>query len=486
MEVIFYSEFSKRRNSTKNPTSPGAISVSVTKEVRLKGNCDILRPSFFVSGATGFVYCKAWNCYYHIKKIAYDINDAEYIECEIDVLGTWREAIKEMNAFVKYSSSDYNVFLTDSRIVPTAKLSSKSISLDFSDTIGTDPTDDFEYCYLFTCYTNTGLKTYVLNRYGVIAVITQLMIGSKDFFGSIEQYFSDARDAIVSLRITPFKKGQYGLQTNGVPENIFIGNFDTAVLAEYLTSYMVLRNDGLPLTGEINRSDFRIREPYTYAKLFLPLIGLTDFSLEEIQDGGALFFSMYANVLSGKVMYYVYSGNGNISDDRAKIVGVYEGSAGVELPLATSMLENPMASLVSTTKAAGGLAAAGLGLYAAGGTIATLGTGIAVAGGLATAISGEAQTFMHLLKENISISGAFSGNFGWNACKKIKLEVFTPDVSESPDDLLALYGRPLLQVKKIGDLSGYVETKGFSIDVNAIDEVKDMINQAMDSGVYLE
>lgn len=481
MEVIFYSEFSKRRNSTKVPANAG-----VTKEVKLKDKCDLMKPSFFVKDSTQFVYCKAWNYYYHIKNTAFDINGAEYIECEIDGLATLREQIFNTRAFIKYSSSHYNVFLRDSRVVTSADMNSKSISLDLSAIIGTDPTDLHDECYLLTCYTNTGLKTYLCNWYQASGVVQQLIQSGETFFGSEKQYFTDARDAIVSLRITPFKKNQYGIQTNGTPENIFLGNFDTAVQAEYLTSYMVLLNDGLPLTGGIDRSNFLILEPYTYAKIFLPLVGLYDFSLEEIQDGGALFFSLYANVITGKVLYYVYSGNGNIQSDNAKIIGVYEGTAGIELPIATSRVEDPMGFISSSVKAGAGLAAAGAGIAAGLGAAGLPIAGVAVAGGLGTAITSEMQAFVHATKENITISGAFAGNFGWNACKRIKLEVFTPEVNTDPDNLLALYGRPSLQVHKIGDLSGYVETKGFSIDVSAMDDLKDMVNKAMDSGVYLE
>ena len=55
MEVIFYTEFSKRHNSTKNPESSGAISVGVTKEVNLKDNCDLISPSFFVADVNKYV-----------------------------------------------------------------------------------------------------------------------------------------------------------------------------------------------------------------------------------------------------------------------------------------------------------------------------------------------------------------------------------------------------------------------------------------------
>ena len=482
MQITLYSDFSKRRNSTKNPTSPGAISVSVTKDVTLKGRCDYLRPSFFLADVTGFVYLKAWNNYYYIRNVAYDIEGHQYIDCEIDVLGTWRDVIMATRAFVKYSTSDFNVYIKDERVVPTAEMSSFSISLDMTDLIETDEFDDFADQFLLTCYTQTGLKSYLMDLYQVRAIITQLVMNSKDLFGGgVDQYFSDARDAIVSLRVVPFKASALA---KGAIENVFLGTFDTQVRATPLESYCLIVHDGLPV-GSIKPTDFRIQEPYTYCKLYLPLVGLVDFSLEEMQNHNTISYTLIANIVTGKVTYIIYTGSGNVTDDKAKILGIYDAECGFEIPVATGMLENPVGFVTSSVKGGLSLASLGIGATAAaasGGALA----GVAVAGGLGSYLLNEMNAFIAANKQNISITGGFAGNFGWGNCRKFKLEVFQPVVSDDPDDLAELYGRPLLQVRTIGDLSGYVETKGFDIDISALEDVKDMINKAMDSGVYLE
>lgn len=476
MEIILYSDFSKRNNSTKNPDTPGAISVSVTLNVALKEQCSKIKPSFFITNITDFVYCKAWDWYYYITNIAYDINGAQYIECELDVLGTWRDAIMSTRAFVKYSSSKYNEFIKDERIATTGKMIAKSSSLSLADYISEHDT----YMYLLTTYScdeeeygNNGIRSYYLTNAEMTYLIQALFVNGESFFGSIEQSFADLKDAIIDISCVPWAVAE----TMGEQCEVIIGKYNTHCMAHGASTEAVVINDAIILS-EVLPKDFRIMSPYSYGKLYLPFVGVVDISLEEAQLSGLLFFGIISNVLTRKITYIVYTGSSNVTDAKAQVLGVYHGTFGIQIPIAYLYNDNAQGFIGDAFSAGGSLA------VAIGG--AMTGQYVPAVWGAASFIQSEVSAFMKANTKSTSMIGGLSGNYGWSYCPRIKLEVFTPEVSAEPDSLTGLYGRPLLQVATMNELSGYVETRGFEIDISAPSTIKDKINELMDSGVYLE
>ena len=477
MEVIFYTEFSKRHNSTKNPESSGAVSVGVTKEVNLKDNCDLISPSFFVADVNKYVYCKAFGWYYFITGDGYDINNAHYVTCKIDVLGTWKTEINNHSAFVKYSSSLFNEFIKDERIATTGKMISKSIRLSLDNYISEEET----FMWLLTTYAcdeddlaNNGIKSYLFTNAEWLYLIQALFVDGESFFGSLEQSFSDLKDAIIDISCIPFANNI----TMGAPTNdVIIGKYHTHVYGHFADHGAIIINDGMPLT-DLHKSDFRIMEPYTYCTLFLPFIGNVSISPEELQNAGSLFFTIIGNILTRKITYIVYVGSGNVKDNSAKIIGIYHGNFGIQIPLAYLYNDNAVGFIQDSVKAAAGVA------MAAGGAIA--GNPVVAAMGLSSALTSEVSAFIKANTKSTSMIGGLSGNYGWSNCPYIKLQIYTPEVTEEPINLAELYGRPLLKVKRIGDLSGYCETRGFSFNGSVMDSIRQMINQYMDAGVYLE
>lgn len=477
MEVILYTEFSKRSNSTKNPESAGAISVSVTKELRLKGNCNIIKPSFFVADTNKYVYAKAFGYYYFIVNDAYDIDGAHYIDLELDPLGTFKSDIFEHSGFVKYSTSNFNEFIPDTRIVTTGKMVSKSIHISLDSYISDMETG----MWLLTTFVanvddpaNSGIINYLFTGAEWQYFIQALITTGQDFFGALEQSFDDLKGCIINVAYVPFANAEaMGSQTT----DVILGKWHSNCAAHYATGEAIVINDGLPLTG-LNRADFRIVSPYTYCTLYLPFVGNVDISSEELQNAGSLFFSIFYNIYTQKITYVVYVGSGNVKDDSAKIIGTYHGECGIRIPLAYLTNENAQGYLTDSFKAASSLAGAAAGILAGNPVVAGV--------GIASTIASETSAYMKANTVSAKMMGSLSGNYGWSNCPYIKLQIFTPEVSTEPSNLTELYGRPLMKVVKIGDLTGYCETRGFSFEGSVMDSIRDMINDAMDTGVYLE
>lgn len=477
MEVILYTEFSKRSNSTKNPESLGAISVSVTKDLKLKGACDLLKPSFFLADTNKYVYVKAFGWYYFVTNDAYDIDGAHYIDLEIDVLGTFKEEIAEHSSFVKYSTSNYNEFILDSRVLTTSKMVSKSLELSLDSLISENETG----MWLLTTFVGDvdnsalcGTRNYLFTNAEWQYFIQKLFVDGQSFFGSLEQSFNDLKNCIINIAYVPFANSD---AMGGQCSDVILGKWHSNCSAHYATTEAIVINDALPLTG-LNRSDFRISSPYTYCTLFLPFVGNIDISSDELQNAGALFFGIIYNLFTQKITYIVYVGSGNVEDANAKIIGIYHGECGIRIPLAYLTNENAQGFIMDSMKGSASFIGAGAALFAGNPVVAGV--------GIASAISSEASAYMKANTLSAKMTGSLSGNYGWSYCTHIKLQIFTPDVSENPDDLLELYGRPLMQVAKIGDLTGYCETRGFSFEGSVMDSIRDRINNAMDTGVYLE
>lgn len=481
MEITLYSEFSKRRNSTKNPDSPGSISVSVIKSVTLKGNCSLIRPSFFIADVTGYAYLKAWNWYYHIVNVSYDIQGAQYIDCEIDVLGTWRNIILNTSAFVKYSTSNFNKYIKDDRIVPTASLVT-TVENNFDSMILDEIHPPW---YMLTCYDGNaryGISSYLLTLNELGVIIEDLINNGQSFFESITSIFTSAKDAIISVKVIPFDGNSIQLTEN---QTVYLGGYRTPIdTGRLVDSYKV--SSGSDFLELHLPDDFRITEPYSYGKLYMPLIGVVDFSLDELQDTTKLYFQYVANISTGKISYMFWKGDPLPDTNNSKIIATYDGNFGFEIPVSYQSLNNPMSIVMSQMQAAGGLAPVFMAANAASaGTLTPIlaaGAGAGALSALSSEVSGLSTTF----RPTVNVIGTFAGNFNWFLCRRVKLEIYTKEVATPTDELADLYGRPCLRVLTIGTLSGYVETKGFSIDISAPITIKNMINQAMDNGVYLE
>ena len=118
MQAIFYS-FSKRKNSTAIPVDTGT-----EIEIKLKNGCSFLSPVFLLQTDTfDYNYCKFNERFYWVNDVV-SIRDSLFeVHCSVDVLGTWKESIKDTTAMVEYSASDTDQNINDPRNVVTVQKS---------------------------------------------------------------------------------------------------------------------------------------------------------------------------------------------------------------------------------------------------------------------------------------------------------------------------------------------------------------------------
>lgn len=121
MQIILYSNFNKKKNSTLQPTSGNSTSHTVTGYLREP--CDILNPMITLQNVTGasiipaqctYAYISDFDRYYWITD--WTRQDALWIaQMSVDVLASHKTAIGNQTEYILRhdSTSDFNTYLSD-------------------------------------------------------------------------------------------------------------------------------------------------------------------------------------------------------------------------------------------------------------------------------------------------------------------------------------------------------------------------------------
>ena len=449
MEVIFYSQFSKKENSTRNPESEGSVSVSVTKEVRLKGKCDLINPSFFVSGVEGFVYCKAWGFYYNIDRVAYDIDGAQYIDCKIDVLGTWREAILGSTCFVDRCADPnyYNPDIEDTALSVEDMVSSTSSA----NTYCSIASDLLYIVRILGRGTTNGIGTFVMNRFTLGQIFSQMWIdidaglGLGDLEEFMQMWLADPARYFVGVYSSPIGASVYANNTSN--EQVYVGGHETNLYLDRINMGEVKIEEGLVLNKPSSiYSDFRKTDPaFSQYYIYIPTVGTMPLAADLMDT--TLTMDIGGDLLSGDLLFTLKSDG--------DVVASYSSNCYAVQSMGTA---NQASSIMSgAITATGGVMSANV---------------PAIINGIKSA-----------MQPTPSLLGSQGGTGGVTVANEIVISCMQKASAEFP---LVEYGRPCCKNLLLRNLSGYVQCGNPSIDCSAIDIIKQMINSKMKAGIYLE
>ena len=463
MEVLFFTEFSKRKNSTKQPDD----SLGIVKNVTLKDTTDKVNPVFMLTGTDDYVYCKAWGMYYFVHRISYNIDGAQMVYCNIDVLATWKSEILNTRAFVILSTSDYSTLLTDTR-VPMLADTDVTHELRQSELFYASSGEHF----LLTCMNaDQGLVTYILG-YEDMYTLMQCLLTDDNIVESMSLRFGSAVESIIALRRMPI-----------VPSKMYdyAGGAYT-LMPVWLGAHDFTTDDGIPMQpnmkedGHIEEfveipipwhyTDYRKIEPYQYLSLALPFVGVVPLKASDFLDVNKICIRTDVDLRTGVIVYTIYSYL--ITEP----VAVINAQCGADVPIASLQMSagaNYMGSAIELASA---------GAMLAHGAINPVSAGIL--------IKGSVDALSAFLDRNAIISGSYSGGFPEYGINDYVAIVRWHPTREEPSNLANLYGRPCCKVLEISTLTGFVQTEGFKINISSLDVFKDMINSLMDTGVYFE
>lgn len=454
MNIKYWQGFSKRKNSTKQPSGTGTDLTVVMKD-----NTSREHPTFILSGYDWSMnYIKAFGDYYYVEDIITNTNGTSEVVCSIDPMATAKAEIGATTALVEYTSSSSNILMTDPRNKPSnAIIESHTNLLDLS-SYGFTAGDMF---ILGVAGGTGGVTYYEMDAMKLRAVFNAIYDPS--FFQTLENQFYDMKSCIVScIRIPALPTAETGADA------IMVAGQSIGVSATIVPRYASISEtsyditfpfgDGIWAEGSENYVDYA----YSVGTLYLPFVGVVPLDVGVVAHSRQIRIGAEVDWCTGSIVYKLANASGDF-------IGTYEGHFSSEVPI------------VSQTYNAMGVASGVMGMIggAAAGATGNL-------GGLAAA-AGSAAYAIQSLALHTQINGSISSSVGNRLGRKAVATVITRTPSE-PDlrQFRTVLGMPFFQVATISSLSGYVQCSGASVNSALNETEKEIINGYLNSGFYYE
>lgn len=483
--------FTKRSNSTARPSTDGW-----PVDVLLKDETSILRPSFLLKHDPNepaevydynYVFCQEFERYYHITNIEAVRNDLWRIDCDVDVLASWKTQIQAANAFVAYSTTLGNAQLIDRRLsVTTPKLLASNYAAF--------PT--FGYCTNGTkaviltvtgkarighyCV-NTGVAQNILNSIsnwmdgidvlpftpgqGLSAVIDGLRYIGDCLTRFARQLVAtgNAAENITNAITVPIPWGT----PVGTNAEIVLGQFETGMYGNFISETDRTLNDFCTIPIPWQTADFRRQSPYTQIIVYCPFIGYVNISPAQVMGDAAIQISVDLDIFTGDAIFTL---RGVTADATPvyHVIGQYAINVAGAFPIGRSM-QTPLSI---------------------GTAVIQEGTGLiqTVTGNVAMGVSNTIQGIVGAMQEQPTtiVSGGGSAFMSMPDRRLCYLYLIYHDTNVNPASVNQVIGRPTMEVSAMNVFSGYVETRGFSVSGPMTEHERMEINSSMDGGVYIE
>lgn len=438
MLITLYN-FKKRYNSTKVPTGGKEI------DVRLKEGTSLYTPSFLLTiNPTNYTYVKYSNRYYYISDIIYERTSLYRINCNIDVLASYKSNILSTTCYIAFSQSQFDDRIVDTRLSTVDRATYKTTSAEILvDGDTANPTFILEYV---TSKPLNGLSGVAwLNGLSAIELAGKLSSEEfKTWLTENEKELSGAYDSVIGLRKVPFN---WSSTASG---NIYLASWNSTIPGG--TTRNMLYECSINIPWQF--SDFRNQQPFTSLMLYLPAHGFVELNPSDLVDKTSIDIRLMVDGITGAGTYVVenlYKGDCNFANDIS--IGTIKGN-----------------SLGVTSGALG--VVSGL-----------------ISGNFASALNSGIQGAIASQQRSIGTTGRSSGgasiyaNFGdW---KSVYLTSICHNTNQEPSSIASTNGRPLNINLEMSSLSGYVQTINASVSCDN-DTIAKMINELLDGGVFIE
>ena len=462
MTGTFYSNFSKMKNSTKQPTGGTQV------RMYLKEGTSIEKPTFILSGDQfSYNYVHAFRHYYFVEDIKSVRKGITEIECSMDVLATYKSDISSYAAFVERSSLTYDTMLPD----PFVAVGNSETVDSATTSVGTifNSTGIFVISVLNNIGSGSGFTTYYIMGITDIKALaayinTDWGSGVADLLGFFQATFLHTADSIIDCIWVPYSVAAIPSGTTS-GETVKIG----VDVVTGVTGYRILQPCILSQTVTVTiphvYSDFRKGNPYTSVQVFIPGYGMVDVNpLEFSNDQITLQFD--GDFSTGDTVCYMKNSSG-------KLISTYTYNMGVPCPVG-KVGANTTGFMSSAIQTVGGLIMA---------------SALPGAGGVAAGI-GAASSAINTLSTALGPTASVHGGKGGRAMAQNGLDVIVTvkaKDTKDPDDLLAREGRPVMKLTTLSTLNGmYIKCSDASVPIAGMGSEKDAVNDFLNSGFYLE
>ena len=470
MNINVWSNFSKRINSTKQPT------VGTQKTVLLKDETDIENPSFIL-GTTDLTinYVEAFGRYYFAKCKSLDGNRTEII-CTPDRLATFKTQIGSYTGFIEYSGLSIATTISDPRNRPTCdvliKQTNKPLGLPISG----------NGAYVIgvisdTVNGNSGAVQYYGCTPSQMASLMQEIFHNNGFWSRLQQQFNDTMASIVSCIWLPFTNlaisGVFGAETA-----MQIGDQPCNTQGRPLL-YRVLG----PTNPYVMTLDYPYaakghtyldKAPYSSGTLYLPFVGNVPLDIDALFSTRTITIDYDIDVITGDINYRLMYTDANADYH----VATYSGNLATKVPVTGSSFD-AIGEATGILTSAGGIAAT------AGAIITGAGAG-AVLGAVGAAVGGAGMA-VKSLEHHSMIMGGTSSALGAALGIDAIATIFTQVPAESNlTAFQAEQGMPFFRTAQISTQSGFIKCAGASVGIPGSDADKQAVNDYLNTGFFYE
>ena len=465
MTITYWTGFSKRKNSTKQPTSGTDVTVA------LKDNCSILNPIFDTTSVpdnVSYIYVADFGRYYFVSDVVHITKDRIEIHCDVDVLATYKSAIGGTNADVEYAASSTNILVPDPRNTPTFEMD-EALSTAFdltSYSFTTAPST-----YIVGTVTDNGIKYCIMDESELATVCNTIY--TTDFIQSLTNVIYDMKNIIASCIAIPYTPTKTVLVGG-----LVVGSTQLLSPAYYVSTRMVHVLQGVtvsvtfPDPGGLGAHSYLDHAPYTTGSLYLPYVGVVPLDLDIIAADQQFIVDMYLDICTGDIVY-------RLSKITGDYIATYQGNCATQIPVSGTSLNNPMGALASGISAIGGVAQSIAGI--ASGNAALVGGGVA---SLAGSAMGVTQSLSLHTQVNGCISSAIGSKVG--SVGKVMIYKRRPTELSVNTAFKNISGLPYFKAATISTLSGYIKCAGASVAIDGYDAERDAVNGYLNSGFYYE
>ena len=464
MTITTYSGFSKRKNSTKQPTS-GGTPVTCT----LKEGTSIEHPTFVLQSNDFTInYISAFGAYYFVDDIKSVRNNLIEVSCSKDVGATYKSDIAGYTAFIERAASLTNSLLPDPNV---AMLNAETVNETTTSVLTLfNPGGFYVISVLNDLGSGAGFTTYyatdILNLNDLAAYVnTDWGSAAANLLDWFQATFLHTADSIIDCIWVPLSLSALTNTSFTSFETFKIGVDTIPSCSGYRFTGPGIISASYTLTIPHQYTDFRKGAPYTIGKLFIPGYGQVEFNpLDFGQDVMNLVFDV--DVTTGDAVCFLKNGV-------ADVIACYTYNVAVNCPVG-KVGANASGTIGGVLSTAGGIATAIASTTPAGTAAATVG---AVSSGINTLATAVAPT------------ASVRGGKGGRALINGGLDIICTTISKyttTPSHLTATHGNIAMGTATISSLSGYIQCSNASVPIAGESADKDAVNAMLNSGFYYE
>lgn len=444
MNVTYWSNFSKKKNSTKIPTSGTDVTVT------LKSPCSMENPIIECVGvpnSANYFYISDFGRYYFRTGATKLSNEITQFSLEVDPLASFKNNVGATVAFVVRSANGFNSNIADAYVMPTINEVQNAITegdvLTNLNVLGND--------LIVYSVGKGGFKKYIMSPGQVQSVLSTYFDGTNLHFSTpaeaIQALFTAVADPskyIKAVKWFPFDVSGGGSE---VPSWGFTeGNVQVNVAKDALSSVAVITK---PARYYNDWRDFDDR--FTKANVRLPGIGVVPVPAIYLQDVLSVTYEIDVN--TGDAKTTLVAGQ--------KIIGTYSTNVAVDVPVA---------GLNGT---------GGLSVMAEAPFMANINP-VAFASNMKSMVQ---STIGMSLQPDSAVFSAGGNARDWVAAPFVQCSVVRLGSTElSP----AGNGRATNKNITLGSLSGYIQCQNAVVDMPGTAAEKSTVEEYLNGGFYFE